>query len=165
MLAVVANQASDSSAMSLDVKTHIGYILAIMQTISDYIPDFTPVPLARQRHDGWTAEKQRQFLILLAATGTVASAVQAVGMTRVSAYNLCKRPGAESFAREWDLALSHGRARMIDHAMERAINGVTTIRLRLGGVVDLEHGPDRRMIRRALREPPPPRPAAPPNFP
>ncbi len=85
-----------------------------MHTISDYIPDFTPVPLARQRHDGWTAEKQKQFLMVLAATGTVASAVQAVGMTRVSAYNLCKRPGAESFVAAWDEALSHGRARMID---------------------------------------------------
>jgi hypothetical protein len=135
-----------------------------METISDYNPEFTPVPLARVRHDGWTAEEQRQFLMVLAATGTVGSAVEAVGMTRVSAYNLCKRPGAESFAREWELALSHGRARMIDHAMERAINGVTTIRLRLGGVVDLEHGPDRRMIMKALREPPPRRNASSPNF-
>ena len=127
----------------------------MMKTILDYIPDFTPVPLARQRHDGWTVEKQKQFLMVLAATGTVDSAVQAVGMTRVSGYNLHKRPGAESFVAAWDDALSHGRARMIDHAMERAINGVTTIRLRLGGVIDLEHGPDRRMIMKALREPPP----------
>jgi molybdenum-dependent DNA-binding transcriptional regulator ModE len=46
------------------------------------------------RHDGWTPERQRLFLVALAAMGTVDSAAQAVGMSRISAYNLKKRVGA-----------------------------------------------------------------------
>jgi hypothetical protein len=69
-----------------------------MKTISDYEPDFTPVPLDRVRHDGWTPERQRLFLIALAAMGTVDSAARAVGMSRISAYNLKKHVGAESYA-------------------------------------------------------------------
>jgi hypothetical protein len=125
-----------------------------MKTENDQNPIFTPVPMARQRHDGWSAERQGRFLEVLAATGTVDSAVRALGMTRVSAYKLRKRAGAESFAAAWDAALSAGRAQMMDHLMERAIDGVTTIRLRLGGVVDIESGPDRRLMANAFRTPP-----------
>jgi hypothetical protein len=126
-----------------------------MQTISDYEPEFTPAPLTRIRHDGWTPERQRLFLIALAAMGTVDTAAHAVGMSRISAYNLKRRKGAESFARAWDEAAGFGRAMMFDYAMERAINGVTTIRLKLGGVIDLEHGPHRKQIMKAIRQPPP----------
>lgn len=126
-----------------------------MQTISDYEPIFTLVPLARVRHDGWTPERQRLFLIALAALGTVDAAAQAVGMSRISAYNLKKRPGADSFAREWDRAVGFGRSMMFDYAMERAIKGVTTIRMRLGGAFEFEHGRDTKQIMKVLRLPPP----------
>jgi hypothetical protein len=89
--------------------------------------------LARNRHDGWSPQRQTQFLEVLAATGTVGRAAQAVGMSKMSAYKLRKRIGAESFVVAWDDALSAERALMLDYAMDRAINGVTTIRLRLGG--------------------------------
>jgi len=118
------------------------------------ILDFAPVPLGRARHDGWTVERQRRFVLALAAMGTVAHAARAVGMGPVSAYALRKRPGAESFAAAWDRALDHGRTRMLDFAMERALHGVTTIRLRLGGVIDVERGPDRRTIMAVLKQPP-----------
>ncbi|MBC7985920.1 MAG: hypothetical protein H7X93_04525, partial [Sphingomonadaceae bacterium] len=58
----------------------------------------------------------------------------------------------------WDRALDTGRARMFDAAIDRALNGVTTFRLRLGGVIHIEHGPDRRLMMSALRAPPPPAP-------
>ena len=125
-----------------------------MQTIIEYNPDFTPVPLTRIRHDGWTPERQRQFLQVLAVTGTVDSAANAVGMSRISAYNLCKRVGAESFIRCWVEALGFGRERQFDYAMDCAINGITTVRFNLGGVVDFEQGIDMRMMMKALREPP-----------
>lgn len=105
-----------------------------------YNPEFTPVLLAGNRHDGWTPERPRQFLVVLSAVGTVDTAAHAVGMLRISAYNLKRRKGAESFARAWDEAAGFGRAMMFDYAMERAINGVTTIKLKRGGVIDLEHG-------------------------
>lgn len=117
--------------------------------------DFTPVPLARTRHDGWTADRQRQFLQVLSVTGTVDAAARAVGMSRVSAYKLRQRPGAESFASAWDRALAEGRAMLCDAAMERALHGVTTVRMRIGGVIEVEHGPDRKLLASFLRLPPP----------
>ena len=127
----------------------------IMRTISDYEPKFTPVALDRVRHDGWTPERQRLFLVALAAMGTVDSAAQAVGMSRISAYNLKKRADAGSFADEWDRALGFGRGMMFDYAMERAIYGVTTIKMRLGGAFEVQTGPDIKQIMRVLRLPPP----------
>jgi hypothetical protein len=126
-----------------------------MEPISHYEPDFTPVPLTRVRHDGWTPDRQRQYLIALAAMGTVDSAARAVGMSRISAYKLKGREGAESFAAEWDRAVGFGRAMQFDYAMERAINGVTTVRMRLGGA--FESGRDSKQIMKVLRVPPPPR--------
>ena len=131
----------------------------IMRTISDYEPKFTPVSLDRVRHDGWTPERQRLFLVALAAMGTVDSAAQAVGMSRISAYNLKKRADAGSFADEWDRALGFGRGMMFDYAMERAIYGVTTIKMRLGGAFEVQTGPDIKQIMRVLRLPPPRRDA------
>ena len=131
----------------------------IMRTISDYEPKFTPVVLDRVRHDGWTPERQRLFLVALAAMGTVDSAAQAVGMSRISAYNLKKRADAGSFADEWDRALGFGRGMMFDYAMERAIYGVTTIKMRLGGAFEVQTGPDIKQIMRVLRLPPPRRDA------
>ncbi len=125
-----------------------------MEPNYNYNPEFIPVPLARTRHDGWTPERQRQFLQVLAVTGTVESAAKAVGMSRISAYNLRSRDAAESFAACWDQALGFGRDRMFDYAMEAAINGITTVRFRLGGVVDFEQGIDMRMIMKAIREEP-----------
>jgi hypothetical protein len=137
---------------------HIGYKLGIMQTIYDlYQPEFTPVPLGRVRHDGWTPERQRRFLMALAAMGTVDSAARAVGMSRISAYKLKAREGAESFAAEWDRAIGFGRAIHFDYAMERAMNGVTIVKMRLGNAFEIEHGPDRKQIMKVLRVPPPPR--------
>jgi hypothetical protein len=126
-----------------------------MEPLSNYEPTFTPVPLARNRHDGWTPERQRLFLIALAALGTVDAAAQAVGMSRISAYNLKKRDCADSFAREWDRAVGFGRSMMFDYAMERAINGITTVRMRIGGAFEFEHGRDTKQIMKVLRLPPP----------
>ena len=60
--------------------------------------DFTPVPRRRVRRDGWSEEKQRLFIALLAKSGCVARAARAVGMTPRSAYRLLDADGADSFA-------------------------------------------------------------------
>lgn len=116
---------------------------------------FEPVPCSRLRRDGWTPERQRQFIAALEAMGTVGMAASAVGLSAVSAYKLLRRPGAESFAAAWDRAVSLGRARMFDYAMERALNGVTTVRILKGSAIDVEQGPDRRMMMAAIKAPPP----------
>lgn len=120
------------------------------------ILDFTPVPQQRRRADGWTAETQRRFILALQAMGSVGPAARAVGMNRASAYRLRERPGAESFAAAWDRAADAGRARMFGYAMERALDGVTTVRVLRGGAVDVGHGPDMALVRAALREKPHP---------
>jgi hypothetical protein len=68
------------------------------------VPPFYPVP-TRTRRDGWTVQRQADFLGMLAETGSVIGACEAVGMSRKSAYALRARPGAESFAAAWDAAL------------------------------------------------------------
>ena len=86
--------------------------------------DFTPVPV-RHRHDGWTPERQSQFLEALAQCGCVDEACRRVGMGRSSAYELRARMDAESFRAGWSVALDHGVGRLEDAAFSRAINGVT----------------------------------------
>ena len=72
---------------------------------------FYPVP-TRTRRDGWTVERQADFLGMLAETGSVIGACEAVGISRKSAYRLRTLPGAKSFAAAWDAALG-GPARKV----------------------------------------------------
>lgn len=88
------------------------------------LPPFTPVPRQTQRHDGWTDERQREFIEALADTGSVAAACKAVNMSTVGAYQLRRQPGADSFRAAWEAALALGVQRIEDVAMERALNGV-----------------------------------------
>lgn len=64
-------------------------------------PDFDPVPV-RARKDGWTAERQRIFIAELRRTRSITKAARAAGMSRMTAYELRRRPGAGSFAAAWD---------------------------------------------------------------
>jgi hypothetical protein len=112
---------------------------------------FTAVPLDRKRSNGWTAAQQERFILALHVMGSVGQAAKAVGMSRQSAYTLRERPGAESFAKSWDAAIEMGRQRQFDLAMERAINGVTTVRVLRGGSVTVNGGPDMRILRSALQ--------------
>lgn len=68
------------------------------------LPAFAPVPVKR-RADGWTPLRQCEFIGVLAETGSVSAAAEFVGMARETAYRLRRKPGAEDFARAWDLAL------------------------------------------------------------
>jgi len=83
---------------------------------------FTPVAV-RARHDGWSPERQRAFIVRLGLCGCVSLSVAAVGKTKKSVYDLRKRPDAGSFARAWDRALAWGRRGLHDRAMERALIG------------------------------------------
>lgn len=90
---------------------------------STQLADFSPVPL-RQRHDGWTAEKQIEFIEALAACGCVSDACRVVGMTDTSAYRLRNRPDAAAFRLAWRAALDAGVERLADAAFSRALHGV-----------------------------------------
>jgi hypothetical protein len=85
---------------------------------------FTPVPRQRERHDGWTPERQHGFIEALADTGSVRAAAHAVNMTPEGAYLLRRHPEGKSFRKAWEAALALGVQRLEDIAMERAIHGV-----------------------------------------
>jgi hypothetical protein len=112
---------------------------------------FTPVPVERRRADGWSPVQQARFIQALAAMGSVGQAAKAVGINRASAYKLRERAGAESFAAAWDIAMDIGRQWQFSVALERAIDGVTTVRVLRGGSVDVTHGCDMRIANEAMR--------------
>lgn len=88
-----------------------------------HAPEFDPVPV-RQRHDGWHAEKQAEFIEALAECGCVEHACQRVGMSVRSAYALRLRADAQSFRIAWDVALEYAVQRLSDAVLSRAIHGV-----------------------------------------
>ena len=77
---------------------------------SDTAFPFTPVRL-RHREDGWTPDRQRRYVALLAATGHAGKAARGVGMTEQSAAQLRRRPDAASFAQACALAVASARRR------------------------------------------------------
>jgi hypothetical protein len=83
---------------------------------------FTPVPTAARR-DGWSPERQRAFIAALAEHGCIAVAARAVGMTPQTANRLRRRPGAEDFARAWEVARQEGRLKMYEQALVDAREG------------------------------------------
>ncbi len=87
------------------------------------MPDFDPVPL-RERSDGWSPDRQIDFIEALAATGCVTQAAESVGMNRVAAYRLRGDPRAASFRAAWGWALEHAVAQLSDAVTSRAIHGV-----------------------------------------
>ena len=83
------------------------------------------VPVRRRpRYDGWTEEKMRRFIEVLADTGLVGLAARQVGMSRESAYKLRRAAHAAAFARAWDAARHHAGGLLEDVAFERAVEGV-----------------------------------------
>ncbi|MDO7842624.1 hypothetical protein [Sphingomonas immobilis] len=86
--------------------------------------DFTPVPSASTRHDGWTPERQRLFIAGLAKIGAVRPAARSAGMSAKSAYALRRRAGPDSsFAAAWDRAVEAGGVMRDGTAIDRAIEG------------------------------------------
>lgn len=82
------------------------------------------VPVRRKpRLDGWTEEKQRRFIEVLADTGLVNVAAKAVGMSRESAHRLRRAEDGAAFARAWDIARDHAGGLIEDILFERAIEG------------------------------------------
>jgi hypothetical protein len=106
--------------------------------------DFTPVPL-RARADGWTPKKQYFFILGLARGFTPARAASLLGMTRKTAYELRRKPGAEGFARAWAAAVERARQRRIaargPSLAERALQGEWHPRLSRGRLIGWTHRP------------------------
>ncbi len=129
-------------AKYIDINNHLGYIAAMNNILlppcgpftpastspddpDEVVPDFPfdPVPL-RERHDGWTPERQADFIAALAETGCVDMAAKAVGKSTQTAYRLRRHFDAQSFRQAWDAALDYAIRRLSDAVYSRAIHGV-----------------------------------------
>lgn len=117
------------------------------------IPAFHPVPCA-QRKDGWTPERQAQFIGCLAEMRCVRAAAARVGMGRESAYKLRQRPGAAGFAAAWDAALGKPH-KAVDLASAKATQlppgyrfrkGQLQVVMHRGRFVAIRHKPDNSAI-------------------
>jgi hypothetical protein len=96
--------------------------------------DFDSVPL-RERHDGWSEQRQRAFIAALAESGCVTDACKAVGMSSQSAYRLRRDFEAHGFRIAWEAALDYAVHRLSDAAFSRAIHGVPVPHYYKGEVV------------------------------
>jgi len=115
---------------------------------SHFVLCFDPVPVGR-RHDGWTADRQRTFIHVLAFCGSVTIASLAAGMSRETAYRLRRRAGAESFAAAWDAALAPAPA-AVD--AQPAYAAAKLVPIRIGGrVVAVRREYDDRRLFNVLR--------------
>jgi hypothetical protein len=119
-------------------------LLAVLQDMPLEELAFTPVPV-KPRHDGWTVERQKWFILRLALGGCVSVAARGVGMTRRSAYRLLDRPGSEGFAAAWGKALGWGQDRTLDKSLERSLLGERVPIVRDGRVVGERHRYDNRL--------------------
>jgi hypothetical protein len=78
------------------------------------------------RRGGWSADRQRQFIALLAETGSVRAACRRLGVGEHHIYKLRSHPEAASFRAAWEAALDCGIARIEDTMMDRALYGIET---------------------------------------
>ena len=108
-------------------------------------------PPRRSRHDGWTPEKQAEFLEILAATGSVSEACTAVDRSRRSAYALRNRADATAFRDGWDAALRASLAVLESTAFDRAVNGQEEIVYYKGQRIGVRWKYDNRLLMFLLR--------------
>ena len=114
------------------------------------VPDFDPVPL-RYRRDGWTPDRQVGFIRALAESGCVAEACRRLGLSAESAYELARRPDAQSFRIAWDIAMDNAVRRVGDGAFSRAINGTEIPHFYKGELVGTHRRYDERLTMFILR--------------
>ncbi|MES2173141.1 MAG: hypothetical protein V4523_04260 [Pseudomonadota bacterium] len=88
-----------------------------------YHDPILPTPAPQIRVDGWSPARQRRFLEVLAATGVIRLACEAVFITPRSAYVLRIRRDGAAFRLGWDAAILIARARLADTLLARAIMG------------------------------------------
>jgi hypothetical protein len=80
---------------------------------------FTPDP--SRKAGGWSAERQRLFIEILAETGTVHLAARSAGLSARGAYRL--RVRSQAFAAAWDAAQQLAVGRLSALAFDRAVHG------------------------------------------
>lgn len=106
--------------------------------------DGIPLEDSRKRLAGWSAERQRLFLVNLAETGSVHLASAAARLRARSAYRL--RARSPAFAAAWDTADQLAVGRLSAIAFDRSINGRTEQVWRDGVLVAEKRVPSDRLL-------------------
>ena len=114
---------------------------------------------SRKRLVGWSAERQRVFLVNLAETGSVHLACAAARLSARSAYGL--RARSPAFAAAWDTADQLAVGRLSAIAFDRAIHGRTEQVWQDGILVSEKRVPSDRLLTWLLARLDPKRFAAP----
>ena len=76
----------------------------------------------RERHDGFTGEKRKRFLKMLAKTGCITDSARVAGVSRKTA-NYWRRKDSE-FARACETAIGMASSHIETLAWERAVTGI-----------------------------------------
>lgn len=105
-------------------------------------PDLNP---RTERTDGWTAERQRDFLSAIAEGHTVEAACRLVGMTHQSAYAFRRRAAGATFALGWQAASLLARNKIADVLVARALDGQVDTYTRADGETITRHRYDNRL--------------------
>jgi len=122
-----------------------------MPQADDPLLDFVPAPHSHPRRNSITAERQREFIAALAATGVVLHAAAHIGASPEALYNLRHKPGAEGFAAAWDEAVERGFARVEDAAIQRAIMGEHRLVASAGKLLGYERRHNEALVMFLLR--------------
>jgi hypothetical protein len=103
-----------------------------------------------ERADGWTGDKMKRFLDVLADTGVVTDACRTTGMSRRSAYTLRNSARGRAFRLGWDAALLLSAPSVADDVASRSRYGVVDRVYRNGELVAERHRYDNRLTMSVL---------------
>jgi hypothetical protein len=127
-------------------RDHYPELVATAEQMRDRdILEFDPVSV-RHRIDGWTPEKQREYVEALADSGVARYAAARVGMSEQSAGRLRRRADARSFDRACAAAMRIGARRLVSVAFERAIEGTVKRHYYHGELKSEERVYDNRLL-------------------
>jgi hypothetical protein len=121
--------------------------------------DGVPLEDSRKRLAGWSAGRQRLFLVALAETGIVHLACASARLSARSAYRL--RARSPAFAAAWDMAERLAAGRLSALAFDRAIHGRTEQVWQQGEMIAEKRMPSDRLLMWLLARLDPRRYAAP----
>jgi hypothetical protein len=114
---------------------------ADFDVVAAVAPRLTP----SRRADGWTPERQRDFLEFLSAGHTVTDAARGVGLTHQSAYRFRQSSAGAAFALGWEAALLLQRQKLADTLTARAFDGQRDTITRADGSTWERHRYDNRL--------------------
>ena len=111
-----------------------------------------PAPLPRRhRRDGFTPERQEQFLEAVRGGASGREAARKVGISATTAYNLYNSPDGAAFRAAWDEAAKVTDIVLEDTAFDRAVNGQEEIVFHKGERVGKRWKYDNNLLMRLLR--------------